>query len=96
MNVFYSISILNAKPDEINFVKQITPDAVITTAGDWTRVSWIRPLSIISLTQAAVNMLGKAKTAQLKRKLEEGVPNADMVTLYTQVGDIHDFRVIIR
>lgn len=96
MNIFYSISVLNAKPEEINFLKSIDHSAIVTTAGDWTRVSWVRPISLTSLTQQVVTTLGQAKASQLKAKLEAAMPRADMVTLYTQVAGIYDFRMIIR
>lgn len=96
MNVFYSISVLNAKQDEISFLKGIAEDAVIVTAGDWTRVSWVLPANLTSVTQQAVATLGQAKVSQLKAKLEAAMPKADMVTLHTHVAGVSDFRIVIR
>lgn len=96
MNVFYSISVLNAKQDEISFLKDIAEDAVIVTAGDWTRVSWVLPTNLTSVTQQAVATLGQAKVSQLKAKLEAAMPKADMVTLHTHVAGVSDFRIVIR
>jgi H2-forming N5,N10-methylenetetrahydromethanopterin dehydrogenase-like enzyme len=97
MKVVYSLSIFRAAPEDIEAAREIADNMVVTTSGEWHRISWFRVLSAASLSQDIVTLLGQRQAEALTARFEEaGLLSSKLVTLFTAVEGLSDYRTLFR
>lgn len=90
----YTISILDGAEADIEKIAQTIEPAIIDHNGPWTRMSWYSDITVLRMREEVAYFLGSRKSSLLATTIPE-TNSVNMVTLYTEVGDFTDFRVIL-
>ena len=96
MRVTYSISILHAQPSDVQAVVDLVESPSISRGDSWTRITWAAEVSFVTLKPETVEWLGQRQAAKMRNALTTVGASSSMITLYTELGELHDFRVIFQ
>lgn len=97
MKVVYSLSIFRAAPEDIEASRGIADNTIVTRSGEWHRISWFRELSVVSLSQGVVTLLGQRQAEALTARFgAAGLLSSKLVTLFTAVEGLSDYRTLFR
>ena len=97
MKVIYCLSIFRAESDEVEAARGIADNTLVTRSDEWHRFTWSRDLRVPTLSQDVVTLLGQRQgEALVKRFRAAGLLSSRLVTLFTVVEGLNDYRTLFR
>ena len=97
MKVIYCLSIFRAESDEVEAARGIADNTIVTRSDEWHRFTWFRDLLVTTLSQDVVTLLGQRQgEALVKRFRAAGLLSSRLVTLFTVVEGLNDYRTLFR
>lgn len=95
MKVIYCLSIFKAESDEVEAARGIADNTIVTKSDEWHRFTWFHDLSVTTLSQDVVTLLGQRQGESLaKRFRAAGLLSSRLVTLFTVVEGLNDYRTL--